>query len=66
MHDDDFIYWQDTFDAIEAGRTSGLKCPFCYEGNVIVTKKERATRIECDKCHHYVEGRFKSEDVADA
>jgi len=68
LGEDDFIYWQDILDAIEGGKsTSGLKCPFCYEGNILVTKKERGTLVQCDrpKCGHYIEGRFRSEDVAD-
>lgn len=65
MAEDDFIYWQDVLELVQAQKTSNLKCPFCYTGTVLVTKKERATRLECASCHHYIEGRFRDEDVAD-
>lgn len=67
MAEDDEIYWQDTLEAVLAGRTTGLKCPFCYVGNIIVTKRERATMVRCDEdgCGHYIEGRFSHDDVAE-
>lgn len=61
--EDDFIYWQDTLEAVQAQRSPG-KCPFCYEGDIFVSKRERVTRLECAKCHHFIEGRFTDEDVA--
>ena len=43
MNEDDHIYWQDTLESVLAGRTSGLKCPFCYEGGIDVTKHRSKT-----------------------
>jgi ribosomal protein S27AE len=59
--EDDIIYWQDALEEVHAGRQNGLKCPFCYEGVIAVTRDERKTRLECQKCHHYIEGRFPGE-----
>lgn len=61
MGEDDIIYWQDALEAVLAGRTEEIKCPFCYEGTVEVTKQERTTRLACRACKHFIEGRF-SED----
>lgn len=58
MGEDDFIYWQDALEAVQAGRPEGLRCPFCHEGAVVVTRDERKTRLECSRCHHFIEGRF--------
>lgn len=57
--EDDILYWQDALDYVMSGRTEGMpKCPFCYTGNIQVTKMVRKTRLECEKCHHFIEGRF--------
>lgn len=58
MSEDDVIYWQDTLESIAAGRTDGLKCPFCYQGVIAVTQREHQTLVECQACHHFIEGRF--------
>ena len=63
MSEDDFIYWQDVLDMIMGGKTSELKCPFCYTGAIDVTQRERVTRVECRHCHHFIEGRFTEEDA---
>ena len=60
--EDDFIYWQDILEAVQAGRTSNLKCPFCYEGDVTISKLDRVTHIECMRCHHFIEGRYSDSD----
>jgi hypothetical protein len=59
LSEDDIIYWQDTLDAVVAGKTTELKCPFCYVGEIKVEQKERTTRIECAKCRKYIEGSLK-------
>ncbi len=61
MSEDDIIYWQDVLEAVHAGRLSEKKCPFCYVGVIAVTREERKTRLECQKCHHFIEGRFGGE-----
>lgn len=58
MSEDDIIYWQDTLEAVQAGKIQDLKCPFCYEGVIAVTQSGRQTRLECQRCHHFLEGRF--------
>jgi len=63
LNEDDIIYWQDVLDAVRAGRTSGLKCPFCYHGHIQVSQTEKASfRIQCENptCRHYIEGSFSA------
>ena len=62
MSEDDVIYWQDVLESVLGGRVSNLKCPFCYEGDVTVTKKERVTLVKCGKCGQFIEGKFSNED----
>ena len=62
MNEDDHIYWQDNLESVLAGRTSDLKCPFCYEGRVEVTKQERKTLLKCQRCGHFIEGRFGNDE----
>lgn len=61
LSEDDIIYWQDILESVAVGKTDGHTCPFCYQGVIAVTKKERTTRLECQKCHHFIEGRFPDE-----
>lgn len=58
VSEDDFIYWQDALEQVQAGRTENIKCPFCEEGVIAVTQEDRQTRLECRKCRHFIEGRF--------
>jgi hypothetical protein len=57
VSEDDVIYWQDILDAVVAKRTTGLKCPFCYEVSIKVTQFERKSLIKCENkdCRHYIE-----------
>jgi hypothetical protein len=66
VSEDDIIYWQDVLENVQAGRTAGLKCPFCYHGSIQVSKRERVTTVQCENasCRHYIEGRFSDDDVA--
>ena len=66
MSEDDHIYWQDNLEAVLAGRSNGLKCPFCYVGDIEVERIERKTRLTCRNraCNHFIEGRFGNEDDA--
>lgn len=66
MAEDDFIYWNDILEDYRNGRSENKKCPFCYEGDVIFSKRDRVTRAACLKCGHFIEGRFSDDDVADA
>lgn len=61
MDEEDIIKWQDTLDLILAGRGEGLKCPFCEQGTIQVTQKERVTHIECPSCRRFVDGSFTGE-----
>lgn len=70
MDEDDFLYWQDTLEAVQAGRTGNLECPFCHQHTLKVSRPEpgqRLTRVACqnNECRHYIEGRFSAEDVAE-
>ena len=60
MDDDEIIYWQDVIETVAAGRTTGLKCPYCYQATISVTKKERTTLLQCTNaaCRHFIEGRL--------
>ena len=53
------IYWQDVLDAVAAGRTSNLACPFCKRGAIQVTQKDRVTRLECPTCRKFIEGNMQ-------
>jgi hypothetical protein len=50
------VLWQDVLDGVQAGRREGIKCPFCTDGKIVVTDLQRGVRVECPKCHHYIEG----------
>ena len=67
MNEDDFIYWQDVLEAVQAGRTGGVKCPFCYQESLSVVREDRKTRIQCAtrNCRNFIEGRFSAEDVSE-
>jgi hypothetical protein len=60
MSEDDIIHWQDALESIQAGRTDGLKCPFCQEPTLVISQTERNTRVECTRCKHFIEGRFNA------
>lgn len=59
MDEEDMIYWQDVLDAIAAGRTSNLACPFCKRGAIQVTQRGRVTRLECPTCRKFIEGNMQ-------
>ena len=50
------IFWQDVLDAVTAGKTSSLACPFCKRGQIQVTQTGRVTRLECPTCRKFIEG----------
>jgi hypothetical protein len=58
MAEDDFIYWQDVLEDVQAGKTSALRCPFCQTAGLKIEEKQNLTRVECGSCHHFIEGRF--------
>lgn len=61
--EDDIIYWQDALEAVIGQRPDKMpKCPFCHEGAIKVTKEGRKTRLECERCRHFIEGRFSEEE----
>jgi hypothetical protein len=61
MSEDDVMYWQDALDEVAAGRTTGLRCPFCDQGEVVVERDPPKTRLECRACHRFIEGRMANE-----
>jgi hypothetical protein len=63
--DEEMIVWQDTLDEISAGRTSALRCPFCNDGKIEITKRGRATRVSCKKCGKFIEGQIGSQESVD-
>jgi hypothetical protein len=62
MGEDDFIYWQDALELVQSGRPNEIKCPFCHDGDVKVTQRERTTRLQCTRCGQFIEGRFSNEE----
>ncbi len=58
MDEEEGLVWQETLDEIAAGRTKGLRCPFCQKGEVSIEKKELVTRVECRICKRFIEGRM--------
>ena len=67
MNEDDVMYWQDALDEVAAGRTAGLRCPFCDKGEVSVERGDPAQgqakkiRLECRACRRFIEGRMANE-----
>ena len=57
---DEEIYWQDVLDDIRSNRTANLKCPFCQNATLAVSKRERVTQIACQNkaCRHFIEVGF--------
>jgi hypothetical protein len=55
------ILWQDVLDLVMAGRTSNLQCPFCKQGQIKVDRTPIKTRLECEKCRHFIEGALQPE-----
>ena len=57
------LMWQDTLDEIAVGRPRNLRCPFCAQGEIMVTTDEQTkrTRVEClaPKCKHFIEVKIK-------
>jgi hypothetical protein len=59
VSEEDIVYWQDLLDLIAAGRMGDLICPFCKQGQVLVTQRQRVTRLECPVCRRFIEGQFQ-------
>jgi hypothetical protein len=66
--EDDIIYWQDVLESVLANRTTGLKCPFCYEESIFVERTELKTVVKCvnKECRHFIEGKFGPGQVEEA
>lgn len=61
MDEDEVMKWQDVLDEVASGRANAerpLYCPFCQKGEVVVDRKPDRTRIECQGCRRFIEGRF--------
>lgn len=57
--EEEIIYWQDVLDAVMAGRSDGLVCPFCRKGALRIERGDRgAVRISCPEsgCKKFIEG----------
>ncbi len=68
MDEDDVVYWQDVLDDVAAGKTQGLRCPFCAangkNAEIAVSKPPEApllTRVECKVCRRFIEGRLQGD-----
>lgn len=44
-----------TMERIAAGRTKGLVCPFCKQGELAAQSSEYGTRYGCGACRRYLE-----------
>ena len=56
MSEDDIILLQDVLDLVASGKTSNLVCPFCQQGKIEITQRERVTRLHCPSCRRFIEG----------
>jgi hypothetical protein len=54
--DEEMILWQDTLDEIMAGRRTGLVCPACKKGALVVEEQQRGLRVSCPSCKKFLEG----------
>jgi hypothetical protein len=54
--DETMIVWQDVLDEINAGRRSGLVCPSCKKGQLVIEERARGMRISCPACKKFLEG----------
>jgi hypothetical protein len=59
--DEELMLWRDVLDEVAAGRTQALRCPVCNEGQVVVERDQRRTRLECRACRRFIEGRMADE-----
>ena len=48
--------YQDAIQEVLAGRTEGLKCPYCGKGDLKVEFDGIRIRLECPECGRYFEG----------
>jgi hypothetical protein len=60
LDEEEAIAWQDVLDEIFAGRATTLSCPFCHHTPLKVEETPTmSTRVSCDKCRKYIEGKFQ-------
>lgn len=48
--------YEDVIHQVLAGRTEGLKCPMCGDGDLDCEADEVRVRIRCLKCGRFFEG----------
>jgi len=53
------IVWQDVLDSIMAGRSGDLICPYCGNRPLLVEQVDFTTKISCNKCRKFLQGRFE-------
>jgi hypothetical protein len=63
VDDEQMILWQDTLDEIMAGRRSGLLCPSCKKGQLLIEDQPRGMRISCPACKKFIEGSMDPSEI---
>lgn len=59
-HDyDELVVWQDVLDEILAGRSKGLRCPYCDAQALTVEKTPATLSIKCAECGKSFFGRMR-------
>jgi len=56
---DELAIWQDTLDEVVAGRTKGLKCPYCGAPGLEVETTAGTLTIKCNDCGKGFSGRLR-------
>jgi uncharacterized protein YbaR (Trm112 family) len=46
-----------------AGRRSGLVCPSCKKGALLVEDQARGVKISCPSCKKFLEGALQPDDM---
>jgi transcription elongation factor Elf1 len=59
LDEEEAMAWQDVLDEIAAGRPGNISCPFCGATPLQVEDTEGRTRVSCQKCGKFIEGRFR-------
>jgi hypothetical protein len=50
--------WQEVLDAVAAGRPGESSCPFCGHRPMTIEEIDFSTRISCEKCKQFIQGKF--------
>jgi hypothetical protein len=58
LDEEALIAWQDVLDAVVSKRPDMTACPYCRHRPLLIEESEFSTKITCEKCKKFIEGRF--------